>query len=70
MPPPQPTEVARGEGRIQKYLGWEPSIRLRDGLAKTYAWIQGQYRADRATAAAAPVRRQMDTAIAGRKALS
>jgi GDP-D-mannose 3',5'-epimerase len=21
-------------------LGWEPSIRLRDGLAKTYRWIE------------------------------
>jgi GDP-D-mannose 3', 5'-epimerase len=28
---------------IQKYLGWEPSIRLRDGMAKTYAWIEGEY---------------------------
>ena len=27
---------------IEKYLGWEPSIRLRDGMAKTYAWIEGQ----------------------------
>jgi GDP-D-mannose 3',5'-epimerase len=27
---------------IQKYLGWEPSIRLRDGMAKTYAWIDSQ----------------------------
>jgi GDP-D-mannose 3',5'-epimerase len=24
---------------IKKYLGWEPSVRLRDGLEKTYAWI-------------------------------
>src|SRR5258705_9363229 len=24
---------------IQKYLGWEPNIRLRDGLEKTYRWI-------------------------------
>jgi len=24
---------------IQEKLGWAPSIRLRDGLAKTYAWI-------------------------------
>lgn len=30
---------------IRKYLGWEPSIRLRDGLAKTYAWIAGEYAA-------------------------
>ncbi len=26
--------------KIRKYLGWEPSIRLRDGMAKTYAWIE------------------------------
>ncbi len=29
---------------IRKYLGWEPGIRLRDGLAKTYAWIEGEIR--------------------------
>jgi GDP-D-mannose 3',5'-epimerase len=23
-------------------LGWEPSISLRDGLERTYAWIYGQ----------------------------
>jgi nucleoside-diphosphate-sugar epimerase len=28
---------------IQKYLGWSPSIPLRLGLAKTYAWILEQY---------------------------
>ena len=27
---------------IQKYLGWEPSIKLRDGMAKTYSWIESQ----------------------------
>jgi GDP-D-mannose 3',5'-epimerase len=27
---------------IKKYLGWEPSIPLKDGLAKTYAWIREQ----------------------------
>jgi nucleoside-diphosphate-sugar epimerase len=27
---------------IRKYLGWEPSIRLRDGMEKTMAWIQQQ----------------------------
>jgi len=27
---------------IKKYLGWEPNIRLRDGLEKTYAWIYDQ----------------------------
>jgi GDP-D-mannose 3',5'-epimerase len=28
--------------KIKQYLGWEPSIRLRDGLEKTYAWIETQ----------------------------
>jgi GDP-D-mannose 3',5'-epimerase len=28
---------------IRKYLGWEPSIPLRQGLEKTYAWIYDQY---------------------------
>jgi nucleoside-diphosphate-sugar epimerase len=27
---------------IKKRLGWEPSIRLRDGLEKTYAWVYDQ----------------------------
>jgi nucleoside-diphosphate-sugar epimerase len=27
---------------IKKQLGWEPSIRLRDGLEKTYRWIHDQ----------------------------
>ena len=31
---------------IQSQLGWEPSISIRDGLKKTYAWIESQY-ADR-----------------------
>jgi GDP-D-mannose 3', 5'-epimerase len=28
---------------IRQYLGWEPSIPLRAGLDKTYAWIYDQY---------------------------
>ena len=28
---------------IQRMLDWEPSTPLRDGLAKTYAWIEQQY---------------------------
>jgi len=28
---------------IKRILGWEPSTPLRDGLAKTYAWIEQQY---------------------------
>src|SRR5258707_12927613 len=30
---------------IRKYLDWEPSIPLREGLEKTYAWIYDQYQA-------------------------
>jgi nucleoside-diphosphate-sugar epimerase len=29
--------------RIRNALGWEPSIRLRDGLEKTYQWIYDEY---------------------------
>ena len=28
--------------RIMDYLGWEPSIPLRDGLARTYEWVYAQ----------------------------
>jgi nucleoside-diphosphate-sugar epimerase len=28
--------------KILEYLGWEPSIRLIDGMAKTYEWIESQ----------------------------
>jgi GDP-D-mannose 3', 5'-epimerase len=28
--------------KIKKYLGWEPSIRLKDGMSKTYAWIESE----------------------------
>jgi nucleoside-diphosphate-sugar epimerase len=28
--------------KIKEYLGWEPSIRLKDGMARTYEWIEGQ----------------------------
>jgi GDP-D-mannose 3', 5'-epimerase len=28
--------------RIQQYLHWQPSIRLKDGLAETYQWISSQ----------------------------
>lgn len=28
--------------KIQQELGWEPSIRLKDGMAKTYEWIASQ----------------------------
>ena len=29
--------------RIREYLGWAPGIRLRDGMKKTYDWINGEY---------------------------
>jgi nucleoside-diphosphate-sugar epimerase len=28
--------------KILELLGWEPSIRLKEGMAKTYAWIESQ----------------------------
>jgi GDP-D-mannose 3', 5'-epimerase len=28
--------------KIKQYLGWEPSIRLKNGLAKTYTWIENE----------------------------
>ncbi len=31
--------------KIKALLGWEPSIRLRDGMARTYAWIEEEYMA-------------------------
>ncbi len=30
---------------IQQHLGWEPSIRLRDGMERTYRWIYDEYMA-------------------------
>ncbi len=33
---------------IRRVLGWEPSTPLREGLAKTYAWIERQYLARKA----------------------
>jgi nucleoside-diphosphate-sugar epimerase len=38
--------------RIQALLGWQPSIRLRDGLEKTYAWIYDEYLARERSAVA------------------
>lgn len=38
--------------RIQKLLGWEPGIRLRDGMEKTFRWIHEQYQARRDLATA------------------
>ena len=29
--------------KIQQYLDWEPSIRLRDGMEKTYGWIHDEF---------------------------
>jgi nucleoside-diphosphate-sugar epimerase len=29
--------------RIRRELGWEPSIRLRDGMERTYRWIYDEY---------------------------
>jgi nucleoside-diphosphate-sugar epimerase len=35
---------------IRERLGWEPGTRLRDGLARTYAWIEGEMERARADA--------------------
>jgi nucleoside-diphosphate-sugar epimerase len=32
--------------KILEYLGWEPSIRLKDGMARTYRWIESQMLAE------------------------
>jgi GDP-D-mannose 3', 5'-epimerase len=29
--------------KIKRYLDWAPSVRLRDGMEKTYQWIRSQY---------------------------
>lgn len=31
--------------KIHQYLNWEPSIKLRDGMAKTFAWIEKEMHA-------------------------
>ena len=36
---------------IQKLLGWEPGVSLRDGMTKTYKWISQEYRAKYGTPA-------------------
>ncbi len=36
---------------IRQHLGWEPSIRLRDGMEKTYRWILDEYTAKYETGA-------------------
>jgi nucleoside-diphosphate-sugar epimerase len=37
---------------IKRILGWEPSTPLREGMRKTYAWIEGEYLRRNADAAA------------------
>jgi nucleoside-diphosphate-sugar epimerase len=39
--------------RIQQYLGWEPSVTLRDGLEETYRWIHDQMKSSNPAEAAA-----------------
>jgi GDP-D-mannose 3',5'-epimerase len=46
---------------IKKYLGWEPSISLREGMEKTYAWIYDQYQLRERGGSG--VVRELDTAI-------
>jgi hypothetical protein len=42
--------------RLRRYLGWEPTIPLREGMARTYPWILREYQA-RKQRGAAPTRR-------------
>lgn len=35
--------------KIHQYLGWAPSITLRDGLERTYRWIEAEYHAKYST---------------------
>jgi GDP-D-mannose 3', 5'-epimerase len=37
--------------KLRQVLGWEPVVSLEEGLAKTYAWIEGQVRQQLATSA-------------------
>jgi GDP-D-mannose 3',5'-epimerase len=39
---------------VKKVLGWEPKVSLEEGLARTYAWIEGQVKAK--LAAGQPIR--------------
>ncbi|HZW10451.1 MAG TPA: NAD-dependent epimerase/dehydratase family protein [Phycisphaerales bacterium] len=39
--------------KIKEYLGWAPSVRLREGMEKTYNWILGEYTKKYAAAATA-----------------
>lgn len=32
--------------KIRGYVGWQPSTRLRAGIAATYRWIEGEFRKD------------------------
>ncbi len=34
--------LANGFGKAQRIFGWEPRIRLRDGLEETYRWIEAR----------------------------
>jgi nucleoside-diphosphate-sugar epimerase len=42
---------------IRKVFGWEPGIRLRDGLEKTYQWIYDDMVASGACSSASVVNR-------------
>ena len=45
---------------IQEIYGWEPSITLRTGLERTYAWIYDQMVAGSLSSASVPSPRQLE----------
>ena len=54
---------------IRKLLGWEPSVRLRDGMGKTMAWIEEQMLAGIAAKQFAPQPQRSPIVFAGAKTL-
>jgi nucleoside-diphosphate-sugar epimerase len=39
--------------KIRHYLDWEPDTPLREGMRRTYEWIEGEYRTTRTPVATA-----------------
>lgn len=50
--------------KLKSYLGWEPSVRLADGLSKTYEWIAGQILPARGRSMLMPLNHHMRARVA------